>query len=165
MSTPDEFNEIESMLGGLPMREPSQVLDARVASTLNKQTQSALPRLAIAAAVLLIVAVTLAILFNPAPPSPDANPPVANDSSTQPIEPTADATPPILMASNPAQALDLTWSRDVIEETRYTPAGVPYRAVVREAVDHKAWIDTETGEASQIRIPREELIVVKQTTF
>ena len=165
MSAPDEFNEIESMLGDLPVREPSQVLDARVASTLDKQTRSALPWLAIAAAVLLISALTLAILFNPAPPSPDANPPVAHDSTAPPVEPTPDTAPPILMASNPAQALDLTWSRDVVEETRYTPAGEPYRAVIREAVDHQAWTNPATGESGHLCLPREEIIVVKQSPF
>ena len=164
MSTPDDFNEIESMLADLPVREPSQVLDVRVASALNKRTRPALPWLAVAAAALLVAGVTLAIVFNPTTPAPDSSPPVADGSEVQPDD-SPGSTPPIRVVSNPTKALNLTWTRDVVEETRYTPTGEPYRAVVREAVDHKAWIDTETGETSQIRVPREELLVVKQTTF
>jgi hypothetical protein len=164
MPTPDDFNEIESMLADLPVREPSQMLDARVAATIDKKTRSTLPWLGIAAAVLIAGAVTLVILFSPAPPAPGANPPVADGSEALPNNAPGDA-PPILTVSNPTEALNLTWTRDVAEETRYTPTGEPYRAVVREAVDHKAWIDTETGETGQLCVPREELIVVKQTTF
>ncbi|MBX2850778.1 MAG: hypothetical protein KTR15_03420 [Phycisphaeraceae bacterium] len=164
MPTPDDFNEIEAMLGGLPVREPSQMLDARVASTLDKQTRSTLPWLATAAAVLIAASVTLVILFNPAPPAPDTDTPVADGSDTQPDDAPGN-TPPILTVGNPTEALNLTWTRDIAEETRYTPTGEPYRAVVREAVHHRAWVDTKTGETSQIHVPHEELIVVKQSTF
>lgn len=164
MSTHDNFNEIESMMATLPAREPSQVLDARIASTLDNQTRTTLPWLAIAAAVLIAGAVTLVILLNPSTLTPEAHPPVAFDRGTVP-EDSAGNAPPTLTISNPTETLDLTWTRDIVEETRYTPAGEPYRAVVREAVDHKAWINTKTGETSQFRVPREELIIIKQTTF
>lgn len=161
MSKPDDFDEIEALLAGLPMREPSQMLDARVASTLKESTRAKLPWLAIAAALLLTGAVTLAIVFTPVPTVP---PPIAGGPSSQPNDAPGSA-PSILRVSSPTESLNMTWTRDVAEETRYTTTGQPYRAVVREAVDHKAWIDTETGETGQLRVPREELIVVKQTTF
>jgi len=160
MSRPDDFNEIENMLADLPTRKPSAMLDHRVDSTLRTSPRPVLPWLAIAAAVLIAGAVTLVIVFNPATPTPDTGPPVAHDPDTPPAD-----TAPMLTVSNPTEALKLTWTRDVVEETRYTPAGEPYRAVVREAVDHRAWADHESGETGSLCVPREELIVVKQTTF
>lgn len=184
MPTPERDHELEQLLAELPAREPSQMLDERIATTLY-QDQSVpsvpgragptevrrparaawlMPMTAVAAAVVIFGLAVWALFLNPAPLRPETNPPVAHDSETLPDGPSSDA-PAILIVSNPAEALDLTWTRDVVEETRYTPAGEPYRAVVREAVDHKAWIDTQSGETRQLRVPREELIVVKQMTF
>ncbi|MEO0474750.1 MAG: hypothetical protein AAF085_02095 [Planctomycetota bacterium] len=170
MSTHDDFNELEDMLADLPVREPSQMLDARVASTMNASaptpSTSRPPWLAIAAAVLLVASVTVLVstLLNP---KSDIDMGTGTRLGFDIPEHTneADTAPTIQLATNQPEAVNLTWSRDVVDETRYTPAGEPYRAVVREAVDHKAWTDHETGESGQLCVPREELIVVKQTTF
>ena len=160
MPTPEDFNELDEMLANLPVREPSQMLDARVASTLQATPRSRLPWLAIAAAVLLVGAVTLAIVFNPATSTLDTNPPITALPPDQP-----DDGPAILPVSASAEPVNLVWTRDVAEEVRYTPTGKPYRAVIREAVDHQYWTDPDTGAVLQSYTPREELIVIKQMTF
>ena len=160
MSTHDDFNELEEMLGELPLREPSQMLDVRVASTLKTTTRATLPWLAIAAAVLLVGGVTIAIVFSSASPSHNIDLPITALPPDQP-----DNGPAIVSANALTEPVNLVWTRDVAEEVRYTPAGKPYRAVVRQSVDHRVWFDPETGVTKQITTPREELYIVEQPVY
>lgn len=177
MSKPDEFDELQSMLADLPTREPSPMLDARIASTLQLRTGSAEPRAnralvlrvaAIAALVLIAAAVTIALLL-PHPDGPEraADPDRADVEALAERHEAADTTPtnPIVPAAYRPEPSHLTWTRDLAEQSRYTPSGQPYRAIIRDAVDQRTWYEPETGVTRQLSLPRQELIVVKQTTF
>lgn len=164
MSRPDDFNEIENMLADLPTREPSAMLDHRIDSTLRTSPRPVLPWLAIAAAVLIACGLTIAVVLGPGSSTPGTDPHIAHQPDGSP-DALSNEGPTIHAVNAPVDTLNLLWTRDVAEETRYTPAGEPYRAVVREALDHRAWADPETGESGHLCVPREELIVVKQSTF
>ncbi len=172
MSKPEDFNEIEQLLTNLPVREPSQMLDERVTATLrHEQSALAAPGLsqhsvwrltAIAAAVALAGGVALLLLLRDLPPAPDANSRLAQP----PTQPDADhSRAPVLASSHNTGPVHLVWSRDVAEQTRLTPSGRPYRAVVRHTIDQRVWIDPETGATVQTTTPREELYIVEQPVF
>lgn len=170
MSTPDGFNDLEELLKGLPVREPSRMLDERVASALRVQSnkpKAAAYGWAIAAAVLLVGGVVLTIVLGPGSTTPSDGIDLVTGTQLNfdpPDNPSSEG-PAIVEASHPVDSVNLTWTRDVVEQTRYTPTGEPYRAIVREAVDHKAWSNPESGETGYLQVPREELIVVKQSIF
>ena len=168
---PPERDELEELLTGLPVREPSRMLDERVAASLTMRQRVPWAPLAVAAGLLIIGAVTLAVVFGPVAQEPGGSPAVAQEPAVKPDN-TPDNTPddpsdgPTLQpVGNKPKTVNLVWKRDLSEEMRYTSTGQPYRAIVREAVDHKAWHDPETGVTRQLCIPREELIVVKQMVF
>ncbi|MEM6257331.1 MAG: hypothetical protein AAGI37_03335 [Planctomycetota bacterium] len=170
MSKHDDFNELEGLLADLPVREPSQMLDTRVASTLDAATptpsRSKLPWLAIAAAVLLVGSVTLLVttLINP---KSDIDLVTGTRLEFDVPEPSdqANAGPTIQLATNQPETVNLTWSRDIAEEVRYTPSGRPYRAVVEQTFDHRIWIDPETGTTLQQTTPSETLYITEQPVY
>lgn len=172
MSKPDDFNELEQMLADLPMRQPSQMLDQRIAATLGDAVEETsrghrIRRYASvwswAAAVVIaasVVAVVL-LLLNQAPSDTG---PIAEGNSEGGFALTPDTTPET--ANQPTiQPINLVWSRDANEQLRYTPAGKPYRAVVRQTIDQRVWVDPDTGATMQTTTPREELYIVEQPVY
>lgn len=108
-------------------------------------------------------------LIAPTPPSATNTPsnPETTDATPTPPRPPqetlhADLPPDLPPAVDPAL---VTWTRDLGEQLRYAPSGQPYRAVLREVVDRHTWVDPDTGATQEINIPREELILCKQSLF
>ncbi|MFN3167967.1 MAG: hypothetical protein ACE37H_12985 [Phycisphaeraceae bacterium] len=179
MSKPDERDDLQSMLADLPTREPSPMLDARIASTLEERTGSAGPRAnralvlrGAAIAALVVVAAAVAVSIALLPPTPDgperaADPDRADLGALAERPEAADTTPadPIVATTDRPEPTHLTWTRDLGEQSRYTPSGQPYRAMIRDTVDQRTWYEPDTGVTRQLSLPTQELIVVKQTTF
>ena len=170
MSTPDGFNDLEELLKGLPVREPSRMLDERVASALRVQSnkpKAAAYGWAIAAAVLLVGGVVLTIVLGPGSTTPSDGIDLVTGTQLNfdpPDNPSSEG-PAIVEASHPVDSVNLTWTRDIADDNRYTPEGEPYRAVVREVIDQRAWVNPETGEHGVLCLPHEEVVVIKQSPF
>ena len=179
MSKHDDFNEIEQLLNDLPVREPSRMLDERIAATLG-QEQSALATsrrchaakwryAAAAAAVVIAGCVGTLLLVRGLPTTQQASPELAqptpppDQTPAQPDE--VPQTPPVVVNANHDKPVHLVWTRDLGEQTRYTDTGRPYRAVVRQTIDQRVWVDPETGETVQITTPREELYIAKRPVY
>lgn len=176
MYEPEQPDSLEAMLNNLPKREPSQMLDERVAATLKRTVDEpqAIPsarvrflRSAVVAAMVLFTA-TLAVVFLPrlvgqsgtevAPGDTGSN----DHAARLPEHPLGPSIAPVAYHPEP---IELTWARDVSRQTRYTPTGRPYQALVRELVEQQTWYEPDTGKTMQISVPREELIVTRQMTF
>ena len=177
----DPHDEFEAMIGDLPMREPSRMLDERIAQTLHNEPALAghaapirwryVAALVSAAAGIALGAVLLIDAYTHEP-LPDTTPRLVQedelpgetvDPDNPPSVAPTDQTP-----TDPAPAIEpvhLTWTRDLAQQTRHTPSGRPYQAVVREVVDQRTWHDPETGQTLQVNTPRQEMIVVSQMTF
>ncbi|MEM9345548.1 MAG: hypothetical protein AAGB26_02910 [Planctomycetota bacterium] len=168
MSTPEGFNELENMLVDLPVREPSQILDARVASTLDaaKPPASRLPWLATAAAILLVGSVTVLLsTLTSTEDGIDLGTGTRLEFDVPEQSNQANDSPTIQLANNQPETVNLTWSRDVAEVVRYAPSGRPYRAVVEQTLDHRIWIDPETGTTLQQTTPSETLYIAEQPVY
>ena len=172
---PSEYDELEQLIAGLPKRQPSQMLDNRIEATLREANHEATPQssqvlwlraCAVAATVTIAGLIAWAVFFHTTPPSTETTSRLVEkqrDPST--VTPSENGTPSILTTGNYTEPYDLTWSRDIGEQQRYTPSGKPYRAVVRETVQQRAWHNPETGETLQFNVPSRELVVIKQSTF
>ncbi len=167
MSEPDELADVEQLLADLPTREPSQLLDHRIATTLSARRRSLGPRLAVAAAVLITSGLGLAAVLKQPTQQPDVDGTLTQDQGQ--------ADNPAMVESQAHQVepgprfdiapVALTWSRDIVDQPRTAPNGRPYRAVVRESVDQRVWIDPETGATFEITTPRRALYVVEQPVY
>lgn len=173
MSTPDDFNELEAMLGDLPMRQPSQMLDERVAATLSSSSANGAGHAQVtrrralawasAAAVILVAGVVAAVMLVLSHAHPDTGP-IAEDNAEESMamSPDVNQADPTMPAIQP---VNLVWSRDASDQLRYTPSGKPYRAVVRELIDQRVWVDPDTGAAMQATTPRQALYIVEQPVY
>lgn len=186
--TSSEQRELEAMLGGLEVREPSAGLDARVASVLAEPveveqpvgsaaapaTPAPLARLGPAVGLALAAAVALAaglgIAFYPAGPDAPSNTATADIPAATP-----DAGPTTGPTSGPAVTpvaynfnnppVNLRWSRDYDRGTLTTDDGRRYRAYLRETIDQSTYIDPDTNASVQYTQPRQEWVIVPVAAY
>lgn len=178
--SPTEQRELEAILGGLTLRDPSAELDVKIAETLSApaaavatiQDTAPLARIgwpkavAIAAAIGVAAAVGIALL----PTGP--NGPVTAPADRASLESPGDSpSPATLTAVVPAayrfdpEPINLTWSRDLDRGTLKTESGKQYRTYLREAVDQRVYTDPVNQATMQVNTPRTEWIVEYQPTF
>lgn len=173
MSRPDDFNELESLLRELPMRQPSQMLGQRVSVALSDAAEELAARpggirrhaliWASAAAMVIAASSVTVLMLSRSQPHPDTGP-IAQDNRHEQMALTlgpnsASKNQPVI------QPINLVWSRDTSDQLLYTPSGKPYRSVVRQTIDQRVWIDPDTGARMQVTKPREELYVVEQPVY
>lgn len=63
------------------------------------------------------------------------------------------------------EPVQLNWTRDLDAGTLTAENTQPVRAVRRQDVEQRVWVDPERGVTVQVTRPRERLMVVKQPTF
>lgn len=125
-----------------------------------------------AAAVLaLLAALGLSLYLNrgPAPTGPDLvdQRPGPADESVAAGDPDTAPTPAVTNAGYhfTEQPVQLHWSRDLDAGLLTAENAQPVRAIRRQDVEQRVWVDTERGVTVQYTRPRERLVVVKQPTF
>ncbi len=193
--TDAESAEVEAALRALALAEPPASLDARVAEALRAAPALALtdappaddeaptlsfadhPRrsgwmtwLTVAAVLALLAALGLSVLL-PRHTTPDG--PSLVDQRPGPTETpdrladTPDAGPSVTHVGHrfTEQPVELRWSRDLDQGLLTSAEGQPVRAIRRQDVEQRVWVDTQRGITVQITRPTERLVVVKQPTF
>lgn len=63
------------------------------------------------------------------------------------------------------QPVQLNWTRDLDAGTLTAADTQPVRAVRRQDVEQRVWVDPERGVTLQVTRPRERLVLVRQPTF
>jgi len=132
--------------------------------------------LAAAAVVALLAALGLTIYLQPGGASSPGGPGVA-ENGTQPVIPQVgpDASDDMNTTNAPEvvragynfqeEPVQLYWTRDLDAGTLTAENTQPVRAVRRQDVEQRVWVDPERGVTVQVTRPRERLMVVKQPTF
>ena len=148
-------DEIERLLGRMPLHKPSVSMDARVLGRRHRDRRvlwwiAAGSAVGAAAAVLLVAFA----LFR------DGSQMVARD--TEPPAPVEKASPPAIAQSEPPpMRLEQNWSTVAYEGVVVPDQGVPLRKFRRHILEHIQWIDKAHGRRMDMTIPREQVILIK----
>lgn len=144
--------------------------DAPLALAEHNRRSGWMTWLTVAAVLALLAALGLSVFLprNATQVGPDLvdNRPGPTDSPDTRTE-TADPNPALTNASHrfSEQPVELRWSRDLDQGLLTSATGQPVRAIRRQDVEQRVWVDTERGITVQITRPTERLVVVKQPTF
>ena len=160
-----------------PADEPAAATDAIPFPGPAARRSRWLTGLAAAAVVALLTAVGLTAYFQPGQTAPSPDGPGVVEVEPDPVIPQVgpggtdaqDTTQPpgIVRAGYNFQEepVQLHWTRDLDAGTLTAADTQPVRAVRRQDVEQRVWVDAERGVTVQVTRPRERLMVVKQPTF
>lgn len=175
---PDEEQSaaLEAELQTLSLRQPSDMLDARITASLSPATASLNPpvvaprhwhlALTVAAAVALLALAGVSYYIQSTgtstPPIVD-NPPRDNRVA----DPKNPQQPVVVQATHhfDPKPIYLHWSREMDAGTLESEDSGPAHAIRRQDVLHRVWVDAERGVMIQLIEPRERLMVSKQNVF
>lgn len=148
-------NEIEDLLGRMPLRQPAPSMDAKVLRAPHRGRRilwwAAVGGAVGAAAAVLLVAFTL-FTDDGDRVARDTNPPV-------PIPKT-----PTVAKTDPAPVrLEQNWSTVAYEGVVVPDDRTPLRQFRRRMFERVEWIDEARGTRMEMTIPREEVILIKAT--
>lgn len=167
-------NDLESIIATLPLREPSTQLDERIAAMLStaattspslakRRWTSTVQFVGSVAALLALAAGTSLVLWADLGKPSDPQLAVVEANSAQPQGDRV--APSAVIADRTVEPVNLTWSRDLVDEERRSLLGSPYHAVVREIIEQQTWHDPATDTTVQINVPRHEILLVAEATF
>jgi hypothetical protein len=137
-------DDIENLLGRMPLRKPPASLDAKVLGAARPGRRIVLwgaagaGLAAAAAAVILAVAGLGGPARTPVLPSP-----------TQGV-----------VAAEPVR-VEEDWSQVRYEGIVVPDGRTPLKQFRRQAIEHVQWIDAASGTRTEMTIPREEVILIK----
>ncbi len=148
-------DEIERLLGRMPLHEPSVSMDARVLGQRHRGR-----RVLWWAAAGSAVGAAAAVLFVFFALSHDGGEMVARD--TDPPAPAEKTPPPAIAQSEPPPVrLEQNWSTVAYEGVVVPDQRVPLRKFRRHVLEHIQWIDKAHGRRMDMTIPREQVILIK----
>jgi hypothetical protein len=152
-------NDLEQLLRGLPRRQPSAQLDARIlASVRGGPARVPVQRyrvwwMAVAASVAIMIGVEIvrerSLQMKPQPQK--------SVVATTVNAPTASFESPM--------ELETTVSRTIDDGIVDVEDGVPYRQIRRETVKDYWIVDPSTGAKARVRVPSEQVLVCREETF
>ena len=143
-------DEIENLLGRMPLREPPPSLDNRVLGRRHRRRRILYRSLAggalTAAAAALIVGFAL---------SGGDGDRVAQDNPPAPTQATARAKPaaPVRIERN--------WSTVAYEGVVVPDRRLPLRKFRRQVLEHVQWVDKSRGRRMEMTVPHDEVILIK----
>jgi len=148
-------NEIEDLLGRMPLRKPSASLDAKVFGGRRRGRRilwwAAVGSAVGAAAAVLLVAFALFC---------DDGDVVARD--TDPPAPVPE-TPAMAQADPAPVRLEQNWSTVAYEGVVTPDDRTPLRQFRRRMFERVEWIDEARGTRMEMTVPRDEVILIKAT--
>jgi hypothetical protein len=154
-------NQLENLLGRMPLRKPAATLDRRVRSARPRRRRLAL---AAAAGLGLAAAVVLAIGYLPMQTDSDRPGP----DVPSPAEPVAIA-PEHVAEAPPATPqpvrVEANWSTVSYEGMVVPDDRTPLMQFRRQMVEYVETRDEARGMRIQTAVPREEIILVKATVY
>ena len=152
MNEPRHTDEqIETMLRGLPLRRPSEVLDHRVARALSGRS---LPWRSVAAAACFGGVCFLVGLVMGNGGAPSADQPAAREAVTP--QPAPATTPGALLASGTTR-IDAQWPVGQAELLYDIDTGPPVRATIQDTIKQTRWVDTENNRDIELTRPVREV--------
>ena len=155
-SDPREHEDLERLLRRMPLRHPSQSMDARLGPLLNARAPTW--HWPVAAAALIAIGLLGAWMFSnrtaPVPPTP-----VVVNQTNPVLPPTQPAGPP-----NPV-SISRTLAQVVDDGVVGTLGNAPVQRVRHRSVKQVVVIDPATGARLRISLPREDVMVMKVQPF
>ena len=146
--------EIELALRRLPLRTPSDHLDAQIAGVLGANRTRRRPSLLLAVAAAVAVALGTVPLVLNHPPQPSRRPLVEG-----PVDQPAPRS-----TAGPLR-VERQFARISDDGVIGTAHGVPVQLLRRTAVRQIWYFDPHTGKKLQVTIPRDQTILVPVRTF
>jgi hypothetical protein len=155
-------NELENLLGRMPLRKPPASLDRRVLSARPRRGHG----LALAAAGVGLAAAAVLVVANALTPA-TVDPPAPGAMS--PPE-TVVAAPPQAVEAAPAETpqplrVEANWSTVSYEGMVVPDDRTPLMKFRRQRIEYVETLDEATGTRLQAAVPREEIILVKATVY
>ncbi|MEZ6193589.1 MAG: hypothetical protein R3C45_20160 [Phycisphaerales bacterium] len=153
MNEPQHTDEqLETMLRGLSLRRPSDVLDHRVERALSART---FPwrGLAVAACFGGLCFLTGLIVGNGGTPAASDQPAAGEAASPQPAPAAASGA---LLASGTTR-FDAQWPVAQAQMLYDIDTGPPVRATIRDSVEQTRWVDTENNRDIELTRPVREV--------
>lgn len=136
--------ELEQLIRRQRLREPSPVLDGRIASALSTRRTIARRIYAIAGAAAAVIAASLLLIAGPLRgpgPAPRGNAALASNP-------------------DPFVRIDQVWSQMTPGDLLVTQDNQPVRPVVVQRLYHTQWLDEKDNVRIEMTVPEEQVVLV-----
>ncbi|MBL7140835.1 MAG: hypothetical protein ISS74_08005 [Planctomycetes bacterium] len=161
--------DIEILLGQMPLRRPPASLDARVLRRLERPRQVVIPW-AVAASAVAAAAVAILCAVLGGGDAPDAGAPAAPPVAQADLLAEPPAVPEAGPWADEAEAavvpvhIERQWTHLAYEGV-VSPEGEPMAKFRRQVVEQLEWVDPEDGAYMEMTVPREDVFLIKADVY